>query len=766
MTSALAFEPRVDYQTFLASKSFVPVEKIALEGTPLKIHPLLYLFQGDTVRWAVRKRRAAIFAERGSGKTFMYGEYAKQLGAPTLIIAPRLPIAQSIEKLSWIGMDVRYAMSQDEVDLEATPYWITNYQNVHKFDPSKFGTVILDESSILKQFRGKRKTLLCKMFENTPNKLCCTATPAPNSNLELGNHAEFLGIMSSRLMTATYFIHDSRPAIPGGEKYRLKKHSVDAFYQWLSSWAIAMTKPSDLGEYSDEGFDLPPLHEHLHTVQAAFTPKGFLPGFGTDAISATDAMRIRKATIPERAELLVDLIQNSDEQWLVWTGLIAEDKYLMTLFGSEAVCIHGGMDQAAQVKAFEDFETGRARILITKDDIAGAGVDIQFAHNMAFFGLDYSWEGFYQAVGRMHRHGQTEEVHVHVITSEQERTIYQAVQRKGNEAMLMIKELIDASRGYIREELEQTAQPWTYQTADAESPSGKWKFLLGDSCERLKEVESDSIHLSVYSPPFGSTLFIYSPSERDLGNCRSPEEFMTHYKEYILPEMLRVTMPGRLNCVHIQDTKTYKAREGTRGLYPLSDEIIQAHLDLGWIFRGRITLDKDPQRPATINHDNDLLFETGKRDATDLAPMNTDYLLLFKKPGDNPVPTKSYQNGEMTEEEWIVWARAVWYDIRETDVLNTAIAKSNEDEKHLCPLQLPLIERCLKMWSNPGERILSPFGGIGSEPCVAVKNKRIGIAIELNQTYWRVAQRNLREWELKYAGPTLFDLLPVEGAAS
>lgn len=756
--TALAYQPRVPYREFLAGKSFVKVDQYDAVRLTLNIHPTLYLFQSDIVRWAVQKRRAAIFAERGMGKTFMYGEYARQLGAPTLILAPRLVVHQAIEKLSWIGMTIRYAMSQEEVDLDVTRYWITNYENVHKFDASKFGTVVLDESSILKQFRGKTKMQLCKQFAGVPNKLCCTATPAPNSVMEIGNHAEFLEIMTSRLMTATYFIHDSRPALPGGDKYRLKKHSVDAFYKWMSSWSIACTKPSDLG-YDDTGFELPTLHEYLHTVQAAYTPKGFLPGFGTDAISATDAMRIRKATIAERAEILLDLIQvqKPDEQWLVWTGLNAEDEYLMARI-PDAVCIHGGMKQSEQIKAFEAFEQGRARVLITKDDIAGAGVDIQFAWNMAFFGLDYSWEGFYQAVGRMHRHGQTHEVHVHVITSEQERNIYAAVQRKGKESMIMIHELIEASRNYMTEAIKETAEEWTYKTADAESPSGKWKFLLGDSCERLKEIESDSVHLSVYSPPFGSTLFIYSPTERDLGNCRSPEEFMQQYKDYIIPEMLRITMPGRMSCVHIQDTKTYQNREGYRGLYPLSDEIIKAHTDVGWIYRGRITIDKDPQRPATINHDNDLLFETGKQDSTKLAPMNTDYVLLFKKPGENPVPTKSYQNGEMTEEEWILWARAVWYDIRETEVLNVAVAKSNEDEKHLCPLQLPLIERCLKLWSNPGELIFSPFGGIGSEPCVAIKNRRRGLAIELNPTYWRVAQRNLREWEMKYSGPTLFDL--------
>jgi hypothetical protein len=235
--------------------------------------------------------------------------------------------------------------------------------------------------------------------------------------------------------------------------------------------------------------------------------------------------------------------------------------------------------------------------------------------------------------------------------------------------------------------------------------------------------------------------------------------------------MFRITMPGRLSCVHIQDIKLYGNRDGVRGIDPLSDQIIQEHLKAGWIFRSRVTIDKDPQLVATRNHDNDLLFVTGKRDSTDLAPQNTDYLLIFRKPGDNPIPVTPYtinpETGrqEMTEQEWIRNAHAVWYDIRETDTLNTAVAKASADEKHLCALQLPLIERAVKMWSNPGETIFSPFGGIGSEPYIAVKTGRKGFAIELNPNYFRVALKNLQTAETKYSGRSLFDLLPNDNEA-
>lgn len=217
-------------------------------------------------------------------------------------------------------------------------------------------------------------------------------------------------------------------------------------------------------------------------------------------------------------------------------------------------------------------------------------------------------------------------------------------------------------------------------------------------------------------------------------------------------------------AVHIQDIKTYANRDGYRGLDPLSDELVRRYIDAGWIYRARITIDKNPQLVATRNKDTDLLFVTGKRDATALAPMHTDYLLIFKKPGDNPEPVQPYANGEMSEDDWILWARSCWYGIRETNVLNTGVAKANEDERHICPLQLDLIERCIRMWSNPGDTVFSPFAGIGSEGYEAVRLRRKFIGIELNPNYYRVACRNL-ENAARLSGQTLFEWLEDQQSA-
>jgi hypothetical protein len=282
-----------------------------------------------------------------------------------------------------------------------------------------------------------------------------------------------------------------------------------------------------------------------------------------------------------------------------------------------------------------------------------------------------------------------------------------------------------------------------------EAHGDNWSLMLGDSAERLSEVDDDSVHLSVYSPPF-ATLYTYSDSPRDLGNSRDRAEFFAHYR-YIIGDLLRVTMPGRHTCVHVAQLASTKATHGVIGLYDFRGDVIRGYLDAGWIFHGEMTVDKDPQAQAIRTKSHALLFVTKNRDSSMSRPAMADYVLVFRKPGDNPVPIKT----DVTNEEWIEWARPVWYGVKETNTLNARLAREDADERHIAPLQLDLIERCIRLWSNPGETILSPFAGIGSEVYVAVKLGRHGIGIELKPSYWRTAVTNLTG--LVTAAPTLFD---------
>jgi DNA modification methylase len=282
-----------------------------------------------------------------------------------------------------------------------------------------------------------------------------------------------------------------------------------------------------------------------------------------------------------------------------------------------------------------------------------------------------------------------------------------------------------------------------------EASGANWRLLLGDSCERLAEVPTNSVHLSVYSPPFAS-LYTYSDTPRDLGNSKDRAEFFGHYR-YIIDEMLRVTMPGRHTCVHTAELATTKATHGQMGLYDFPGDVIRAYVEAGWILHGRTTVDKDPQAQAIRTKSHALLFVTKNRDSAMSRPALPDTLLIFRKPGDNAVPIKT----DVSNDEWIQWARPIWYSIKETNTLNARVARDDADERHICPLQLDLIERCVRLWSNPGETVLSPFAGIGSELYVAVQLGRRGLGIELKPSYWSTAVENLRS--LDAATPSLFE---------
>jgi DNA modification methylase len=275
----------------------------------------------------------------------------------------------------------------------------------------------------------------------------------------------------------------------------------------------------------------------------------------------------------------------------------------------------------------------------------------------------------------------------------------------------------------------------SYVTDEARGEA--WRLMLGDSCERIEEIDTDSVDLSVFSPPFAS-LYTYSPSARDLGNSQSRDEFFEHF-DFIIAGLQRVTKPGRLACVHVQQITTTKAVHGVIGLTDFRGQVIAAFLEQGWVLHGEVTVDKDPQAQAIRTKAQALMFQTLNRDSASSRPALADYVLVFRALGENAVPIKP----DCDNETWIEWARPVWYSIRETDTLNARAGRDADDERHIAPLQLSLIERCVRLWSNPGELVFSPFAGIGSEGYVAVQQERQFVGIELKPSYWRTAVTNL-----------------------
>lgn len=276
-----------------------------------------------------------------------------------------------------------------------------------------------------------------------------------------------------------------------------------------------------------------------------------------------------------------------------------------------------------------------------------------------------------------------------------------------------------------------------YEIDEAEGE--RWNLLLGDSCERMAEIDDETVDLSVYSPPFAS-LYTYSPSARDLGNSFDRDEFFEHFG-FIIRENLRITKPGRLACVHVQQLTTTKSTHGVIGMTDFRGQVIAAFQENGWIFHGEVTVNKDPQAQAIRTKAQALMFQTLNRDSSWSRPALADYLIVFRKPGDNQVPITP----TCTNEQWIEWAQPVWWNIKETETLNVRVARDDADERHICPLQLPFIERCVRLWSNEGDLVFSPFAGIGSEGYVALQQGRRFLGIELKRSYWQTATDNLRE---------------------
>jgi hypothetical protein len=418
------------YAEFLASK-----KKAAVAVGPTveagDVHPMLHDWQTEIVAWSVRQGRSAIFADCGLGKTFMQLEWARLIAERTLILAPLSVARQTVREAAKIGVDCRYVRHGDEA---AGPgVWITNYEMADGFDPADFGAVVLDESSILKNVEGKIRRRLTESFAVVPYRLACTATPAPNDVAELCNHAEFLGVMPRNEMLAAFFVHDEIG-------WRPKGHASGPMFEWMATWSVALRRPSDLG-YDDAGYDLPPLTIVAQPVAVDIEADGQL--FPTELGGIGGRSKVRRATLDARCERAAELCAGAD-QWIVWCGLNDE----ATLLGRSivgAVNVEGSWTPDAKAAALEAFQDGEIRVLVSKPQICGFGMNFQNCHRMAFVGLSDSYEAYYQAIRRCWRFGQQHPVEAHVIVSTLEQQIVDNVRQKEAEAASVTAQLVHYS---------------------------------------------------------------------------------------------------------------------------------------------------------------------------------------------------------------------------------------------------------------------------------------------------------------------------------
>jgi DNA modification methylase len=689
--------PDEKYSDFLATKR----QKTEPSGFEIEYIDcdMLYDFQADIVKWALALGKAALFLDCGLGKSPIQLAWAhhvcKHTGGNVLILAPLAVSKQTQREGDKFGFPVTVCRSGEDVQPGIN---ITNYEMMHKFDLNDFLGIVLDESSILKAFAGKYKKELIEKCDGIQYKLCCTATPAPNDYIELGNHAEFLDICTQAQMLAQFFVNDRSDA----GQYRLKGHARSVFWEWLCSWGIFLRDPGDIG-YENKDFQLPPIEYHEYVIKS-----------------------------------------NNNSEWLVWCNLNDESEALAAAIPN-AVEVQGKHDFEYKENAMMGFSDGSVRVLVSKPSIAGFGMNWQNCDNMAFVGLSDSFEQFYQATRRCWRFGQENPVDVHIVIADRESSIRDNIAQKEKGFQTMYDETIKHTKTLVREELAGETPLEVYRTTSTSADD--WKMIHGDCVEEMSQIESESIDFSVCSPPFEG-LYVFSDDPRDMSNCQGAEQFGVNF-DFLASEWLRVTKPGRLVALHCADIPAMYSRDGYMGLKDFPGDLIRIMQTAGFIYHGRITIWKCPVLEATRTKTRALLWGMMKKDSTMSRVGIPDTIILMRKPGDNQVPV-SHTDEEYERERWAKIAEPVWGkgQIRQGHTLNRV--KGNDDERHISPLQLDTIQNLIELYSNPGEMVLSPFAGIGSEGYQALLMGRQFVGIELKQEYFDQAVKNLRQAEMEH----------------
>jgi DNA modification methylase len=719
-----------EYDQFISQKT----KRLASCGfEPIEIKAKLFPFQKHVVEWAIRNGRAALFEECGLGKTLQQIEWSHQValntGGSVLILTPLAVASQTLAEASRFGYNAKIAKSGDDVEPGIN---ITNYEKLDLFDGIDFSGVVLDESSILKNFTGKTRIRLTSRFCQTPYRLCCTATPSPNDYTEFGQHADFLGICTPAQMLSTFFINDT---FNTGD-WRLKKHAENEFWEWVASWAACIGKPSDIG-FEDDGYLLPALNLETITVDVdEVAAEGSEELFKHATLSATTMHKELRETAESRSEAVAKMVNDSDEAWIIWCNTNVEADALSSRIPS-AVEVRGSDTPEKKESRLRDFTEGKTRVLISKPSICGFGMNWQHCRNVAFVGLSYSFEDFYQALRRSYRFGQTMPVNAYIIQARTEGAILATVKRKMQQHQEMQKRMKVATLAFKNHTKKQIRMKTDINTTTGDG----WEIHHGDCVRVAKNIEDQSIGFSVFSPPFAD-LFTYSDDLQDMGNCADLNEFRLHF-EILIAEIARIMKPGREVAVHCVDLLSTKWKHGKIEFQDFSGEIIRMFWKHNFAFHSRICIWKSPVTEMQRTKAHGLLYKTLKADSSDSRVGSADYLLIFRAPGENQDPITK-DPSRYPVDWWQEVASPVWMTVDQGRVLNKDGARDHADERHICPLQLDVIERAIELWSNEGDLVYSPFTGIGSEGYCALELNRRFVGSELKESYFNQAVQNLK----------------------
>lgn len=827
-----------DYTGFLESKIEVAPAS-GFEVSPGELSPALKPHQRDAVIWACRGGRRGLFESFGLGKTVQELEWCRLVtqkqGGKALIVLP-LGVRQEFrhDAQTLLNMDPpEYVRTMDEAMRADGSILLTNYERVRDgdIDPQGFTAACLDEASVLRSFGSKTYQTFLDKFKGVPYKLVCTATPSPNRYKELIHYAGFLEVMDTGQALTRFFQRDSTKA----NNLTLYPHREEDFWRWVSTWALFISMPSDMG-YDDDGYALPPLRVQKHLLRDGFDElpsekDGQVKFLRDAAVSLSDAAQEKNQSIAARVQKAKEIVDSDpDAHFILWHDLEAERKAIKKAMPN-AVDIYGSMDYDERERRVMDFSYGKTRLFATKKSLSGSGCNFQrYCHRAIFVGIDYEFNDFIQAIHRIYRFLQTEEVIIDIIYTEAEEQILNVLLEKWKQHDHLQEKMRQILKKYGLSGAQSSSMKRTMGVKQVKTEGVNF-WAVNDDCvlytRQMAENSVDLIHTSI---PF-SNHYEYTPSYNDFGHNESTERFFEQM-DFLSPELLRVLKPGRVFACHVKDRVLFGNVTGTGmpTIEPFHALCIEHYMRHGFQYFGMITVVTDVVREN--NQTYRLGWTEQCKDGSKMGVGCPEYILLFRKlPTDTAkayadVPVRKTKD-EYTRAQWQLdahgywrssgnrlvskdellsmpidrlqaayrrlsrdtvydyaehvrlakeldrdgrlpatfmvvapgsWTDEVWDDINRMRTLNTTQSRRRQ-EMHVCPLQLDIVERIINRYSNPGELVYDPFGGLGTVPVTAIRMGRRGGMCELNPDYYRDAIGYLQEADFKQDMPTLFDFV-------
>lgn len=826
----------MNYLDFLRTKIEVaPVSGFEIEDS--EIHPALKPHQKDAVKWALHGGRRALFESFGLGKTVQELEFCRQVlrheGGRALIVLP-LGVRQEFkhDAVEILGIEEpKYITRMTEAGVDGV--YMTNYERVRDgdIDPKQFSACVLDEAAVLRSFGSKTYQTFLPKFKGVKYKLVATATPAPNRLKELIHYAGFLEVMDTGQALTRFFQRDSTKA----NNLTLYPHKVEEFWLWVSSWALYISLPSDLG-YDDTGYALPPMDIRPHMIcdryGEAMDKDGQYKLLNDTAANLQQASREKKNSIAARCAKAKEIVDSDpDAHFILWHDR-EEERHELKRIMPEVVDIYGTMDYDEREKRVTDFSYGKTRLFATKKSLSGCGCNFQrYCHRAIFVGIDYEFHDFIQAVHRIYRFLQNEQVVIDIIYTEAEQPIYQALMEKWRLHDEQQKNMREIVKKYgLSGEVQTERMARSIGVEHMEVTGQRFKAIHGDCVEETAKMAENSVDMILTSIPF-SNHYEYTPSYNDFGHNENTERFFEQM-DYLSPELLRILRPGRVFACHVKDRVLFGNATGTGmpTMEPFHALCIEHYMKHGFQYFGMITVVTDVVREN--NQTYRLGWTEQCKDGTKMGVGCPEYVLLFRKlPTDTStayadVPVMKTKE-EYTRAQWQLdahgfwrssgdrllskeelkntpvdrlqavyrkysresvysydehveiakkldadghlpatfmvvapgsWSDDVWDDVNRMRTLNTTQSQRRQT-LHVCPLQFDIVDRLIKRYSNEGDIIFDPFGGIGTVPLRAIKMHRQGLMTELNEGYFRDAVGYLDAEEAKIDTPTLFDLI-------